>query len=217
MDDTDSNVIYINEKNSPGGLELYTTLAHEGYPGHLYQTVYSNRSFLSQGENKVRQLLWYGGYQEGWALYVEFLSFDYASALLEENGRSQDALCVQLEKHNRSLQLCLYSLLDIMIHDQGASFRQVAEVLENFGITQVSSIKAIYAYIAEEPCNYLKYYLGYLEILSLQQEAMAQWGDSYSDYAFHTFFLDCGPSDFTSLKERLLETTPDASLIPIAS
>ena len=41
---------------------------------------------------------------------------------------------------------------------------------------------------------------------------MAQWGDSYSDYAFHTFFLDCGPSDFTSLKERLLETTPDASL-----
>ena len=217
LDDTDSNVIYINEKNSPGGLELYTTLAHEGYPGHLYQTVYSNRSFLSQGENKVRQLLWYGGYQEGWALYVEFLSFDYASALLEENGRSQDALCVQLEKHNRSLQLCLYSLLDIMIHDQGASFRQVAEVLENFGITQVSSIKAIYAYIAEEPCNYLKYYLGYLEILSLQQEAMAQWGDSYSDYAFHTFFLDCGPSDFTSLKERLLETTPDASLIPIAS
>lgn len=217
LDGTDSNVIYINEKNSPGGLELYTTLAHEGYPGHLYQTVYSNRSFLSQGENKVRQLLWYGGYQEGWALYVEFLSFDYASALLEENGRSQDALCVQLEKHNRSLQLCLYSLLDIMIHDQGASFRQVAEVLENFGITQVSSIKAIYAYIAEEPCNYLKYYLGYLEILSLQQEAMAQWGDSYSDYAFHTFFLDCGPSDFTSLKERLLETTPDASLIPIAS
>ncbi|HIW80863.1 MAG TPA: DUF885 domain-containing protein [Candidatus Acetatifactor stercoripullorum] len=217
LDDTDSNVIYINEKNSPGGLELYTTLAHEGYPGHLYQTVYSNRSFLSQGENKVRQLLWYGGYQEGWALYVEFLSFDYASALLEENGRSQDALCVQLEKHNRSLQLCLYSLLDIMIHDQGASFRQVAEVLENFGITQVSSIKAIYAYIAEEPCNYLKYYLGFLEILSLQQEAMAQWGDSYSDYAFHTFFLDCGPSDFTSLKERLLETTPDASLIPIAS
>ena len=217
LDDTDSNVIYINEKNSPGGLELYTTLAHEGYPGHLYQTVYSNRSFLSQGENKVRQLLWYGGYQEGWALYVEFLSFDYASALLEENGRSQDALCIQLEKHNRSLQLCLYSLLDIMIHDQGASFRQVAEVLESFGITQVSSIKAIYTYIAEEPCNYLKYYLGYLEILSLQQEAMAQWGDSYSDYAFHTFFLDCGPSDFTSLKERLLETTPDASLIPIAS
>lgn len=216
LDDTDSNVIYINEKNSPGGLELYTTLAHEGYPGHLYQTVYSNRSFLSQGENKVRQLLWYGGYQEGWALYVEFLSFDYASALLEENGRSQDALCIQLEKHNRSLQLCLYSLLDIMIHDQGASFRQVAEVLESFGITQVSSIKAIYTYIAEEPCNYLKYYLGYLEILSLQQEAMAQWGDSYSDYAFHTFFLDCGPSDFTSLKERLLETTPDASLVPIA-
>lgn len=204
LDDTDNNVIYINEKNSPAGLELYTTLAHEGYPGHLYQTVYSNRYFLDSEENSIRQILWYGGYQEGWALYVEFLSFDYASRLMEEQGRSQDSVCIQLEKHNRSLQLCLYSLLDIMIHYENASYSQVAKVLENFGIKESSSVKAIYTYIAEEPCNYLKYYLGYLEILSLKQQAKAQWGDAYTDYAFHTFFLNCGPSDFTSLQERLL-------------
>ena len=212
LDDTDNNVIYINEKNSPSGLELYTTLAHEGYPGHLYQTVYSNRSFLRDEENKVRQILWYGGYQEGWALYVEFLSYDYASKLMEEQGRSEDAVCVQLEKHNRSLQLCLYSLLDIMIHYENASYNQVAKVLENFGITESSSIKAIYTYITEEPCNYLKYYVGYLEILSLKQKAMEQWGDAYTDLAFHTFYLDCGPSDFASLQERLNETAQVTAL-----
>nr|WP_318686102.1 DUF885 domain-containing protein [uncultured Acetatifactor sp.] len=208
LDDTDSNVIYINEKNSPGGLELYTTLAHEGYPGHLYQTVYSNRYFMENGENKIRQILWYGGYQEGWAIYVEFIGFDYASQIMKEQDRSLDALCIQLEKHNRSLQLCLYSLLDIMIHYQGASYSQVAKVLQNFGVTQPDSAKAIYTYIAEEPCNYLKYYLGYLEILSLKDEAQRQWGDAYSDYAFHTFFLNCGPSDFVSLRERLEESYP---------
>ena len=207
IDDTDNNVIYINQKNSPKGLELYTTLAHEGYPGHLYQTVYSNRSFLENKENKVRQLLWYGGYLEGWALYVEFLSYDYASRLLTEQNRPMDALCVQIEKHNRSLQLCLYSIIDIMIHYENASYSQVAKLLENFGVNNPNSVAAIYTYIAEEPCNYLKYYLGYLEILELQKAAKAQWSDSYTDYAFHSFYLDCGPSDFTSLTERLWATS----------
>lgn len=206
LDDTDNNVIYINHKNSPSGLELYTTLAHEGYPGHLYQTVYSNRSLLQNGENNARQLLWYGGYQEGWALYVEFISFDYASALLKEHNRPLDAEGVQLEKHNRSLQLCLYSLLDIMIHYENASFSDTAKVLESFGIKNSGAAKSLYTYIAENPCNYLKYYLGYLEILSLKQEAGKLWGSGYTDLRFHTFFLDCGPSDFTSLRERLNDT-----------
>ena len=203
VDDTDSNVIYINEKNSPVGLELYTTLAHEGYPGHLYQTVYSNRTFLQESENPVRNILWYGGDLEGWALYVEFESYDYASVLLEESGYSADAIDSQIEKHNRSLQLCLYSLLDIMIHYENAPYSKVEEILTNFGISNPDSIHAVYTYIAEEPCNYLKYYLGYLEILSLQEQAKTAWGSRYTDYAFHKFYLDCGPSDFLSLEEQL--------------
>lgn len=211
IDDTENNVIYINRRNSPSGLELYTTLAHEGYPGHLYQTVYSNRSFLENDINKARQLLWYGGYLEGWALYVEFRSFDYASELLSEQGQEAEALYTQIEKHNRSLQLCLYSLLDIMIHYENASYSQITKTLEGFGITNPDSVSAVYTYIAENPCNYLKYYLGYLEILELKKDAEAHWGDSYTDYAFHTFYLDCGPSDFMSLQECLLNTSREAS------
>ncbi len=207
LDDTDNNVIYINQKNSPSGVELYTTLAHEGYPGHLYQTVYSNRTFLNTQENPVRNLLWYGGYLEGWALYVEFRSFDYAAQLMEEQNKPMDAVYIKLQKHNRSLQLCLYSLLDIMIHYENASYSQVAEVLENFGITESNSVNAVYTYIAEEPCNYLKYYLGYLEILELRKEAESLWKEDYTDYAFHKFYLDIGPSDFTSLLECLKSET----------
>ncbi len=203
IDDTDSNVIYINHKNSPVGLELYTTLAHEGYPGHLYQTVYSNYYMTAEEENPVRQILWYGGYLEGWALYVEFLSYDYAAEACDEAGMEQAAILARLEKHNRSIQLCLYSLLDIMIHYDNASYSQVAELLSHFGIDSPKAVNAVYAYIAEEPCNYLKYYVGYLEILELQKQARVAWGDSYSDYAFHRFYLECGPSDFTSLEERL--------------
>lgn len=101
------------------------------------------------------------------------------------------------------MQLCLYSMLDIMIHYEGASYNQIAKILEGFGITDSNSCRAIYTYIAQEPCNYLKYYLGYLEILSLQEKAKELWGEEYSDYRFHCFYLDCGPSDFLSLQEEL--------------
>ena len=203
IDDTTQNTIHINQSKTPNGLELYTTLAHEGYPGHLYQTVYYNRNAYSNGERPARELLWYGGYQEGWALYVEFIAYDYAAKLLREQKLDTDAVIAELEKHNRSMQLCLYSMLDIMIHYEGASYNQIAKILEGFGITDSNSCRAIYTYIAQEPCNYLKYYLGYLEILSLQEKAKELWGEEYSDYRFHCFYLDCGPSDFLSLQEEL--------------
>jgi len=208
LDDTDSNVIYINQKNSPCGLELYTTLAHEGYPGHMYQSVYSNNLLAKQDSGTVRQLLWYGGYLEGWALYVEFMSYDYASKLMEEAGFSTQAEYIQIEKCNRSLQLCLYSLLDLMIHYENASYSQVHKTLANFGISSPESTAAIYEYIVEEPANYPKYYLGYLEILALREEAKVLWGNSYSDYAFHKFFLENGPADFNNLTKQLKKNAP---------
>ena len=203
LDDTDNNVIYINQKNSPQDLELFTTLAHEGYPGHMYQSVYSNNLLAGQDSGTVRQLLWYGGYMEGWALYVEFLSYDYASELLENAGYSSHAEYVQIEKHSRCMQLCLYSLLDIMIHYENASYNQVHKMLSSFGITSPVSTSAIYKYIVEEPTNYLKYYLGYLEILDLQTEARNLWGENYTSYDFHKYMLDYGPADFATLREQL--------------
>ncbi len=203
LDDTGSNTIYVNRQKTPDGLELYTTLAHEGYPGHLYQTVYHNRTSLDTGQRPARELLWYGGYQEGWALYVEFLSYQYAADLLRESGQETAALAAVLEARNRSLQLCLYCVCDVLIHYENASYSQIAKVLSGFGITDSTSVKAIYNYIIQTPCNYLKYYLGYLEILSLQEEARKLWGEGYTDYRFHSFYLDCGPADFTTLREEL--------------
>lgn len=212
LDDTDNNVIYINHKNTPAGLELFTTLAHEGYPGHMYQSVYSNNLLSARDSGTTRQLLWYGGYMEGWALYVEFLSYDYASRLMEDAGKPTHAEYIQIEKHSRNLQLCLYSLLDIMIHYENIPYNQVHKTLANFGIASPSSTAAIYEYIVEEPTNYLKYYLGYLEILALQEQARTLWGDSYTDYDFHKFFLDYGPADFAALQTQLNYLSTSSSM-----
>ena len=203
IDDPSHNVIYINRKSTPNGMELYTTLAHEGYPGHMYQTVYYNTYCEKNDIDPIRHVLWYGGYQEGWALYVELISYDYLSELLNENGYSHESIIAQIEKHSRSLQLCMYSMLDIMIHYDNKSVEEIGLILQNIGIDDSDSVEAIYNYICDNPCNYLKYNLGYLEILKLKEQAKQLWEDSYTDISFHKFSFDFGPSDFGNLSKRL--------------
>lgn len=201
IDDMSQNMIYINGKNTYDSLGLYTTLAHEGYPGHLYQTVYSQLSLKQKNAALVRHLLHYGGYVEGWAYYVEDLSYRYAMAQVKQNPYA--AAYFEAVRLNRNIHLCLYSLLDIAIHYDGASLTDVAKILEKAGITDLSAVHTIYRYLAEEPTTYLKYYLGFLEIAELKKEAAAQWGDSFSLYRFHQFILEAGPSDFDGLRSRL--------------
>ena len=220
LDDSSNNVIYINEAECPAGLSLYTTLAHEGYPGHLYQSVYHQQHLQEEELNPVRELLWYGGYLEGWALYTEFISYDYAIDIIEDAGHADEAVIFTLEKYNRSLQLCLLSIIDIAIHYDGASPETITGLLSSFGISDPDSCRAIYEYIVEEPANYLKYYLGYLEILELKEKARTLWGAGYNDLRFHTFFLESGPSDFENLSIRLQQSETlkqEYALLPIIS
>ncbi|MCM1086548.1 MAG: DUF885 domain-containing protein [Muribaculaceae bacterium] len=202
IDDTQENTIYINNLDTGGGLSLFTTLAHEGYPGHLYQTLYSSRRLQTTDTTPLRSILSYGGYVEGWAMYVELNSYDYAIRLVRESHPELESL-YQADRLNRQIQLCLYSLLDILIHYEGASYERVYSILSAIGFREESDIRAVYEYIVEEPCNYLKYYLGYLEIEALKNQAQEAWKDSYTDYQFHTFLLDNGPADFRTLSRLL--------------
>lgn len=202
IDDMRNNIIYINHKNEPDALTLYTTLAHEGYPGHLYQTVYNQLYLNQQDASCVRYLLHYGGYVEGWAVYVENMSYRYAQALVQENS-PLEAAWYEACRLNRNLQLGLYSLLDIAIHHEGATPLQVQNILKSIGISDLETVSAIYQYIVEEPGIYPKYYVGFLEFQDLKAQAEKKWGTNFSLQRFHQFVLETGPSDFVGLTEKL--------------
>lgn len=203
IDDMKNNIIYINGKNTTDNLTLYTTLAHEGYPGHLYQTVYS-QLYLTQNDSvNLRHLLHYGGFVEGWAYYVENLSYYYAEDQVKNNAYA--SAYYESCRLNRNIHLCLYSLIDIAIHYDGATPEQIQKILGSIGITSSASVTAIYQYIAEEPVNYIKYYLGYMEIELLKEKAAVLWGNEFTPYRFHKFILETGPSDFAGLNEQLLK------------
>lgn len=212
IDNICENLICLNPKDTGDDLSLYTTLAHEGYPGHLYQTVYSKRFQEQEGGLPLGSVLYYGGYVEGWAMYVELASYDRATALAVHE-HPEAALYYQVCRLDRQFRLGLYSLLDVAIHYDGLSLEEVSALCRGLGISDNDALSALYAYIAEEPCNYLKYYLGYLEILELKRQAAVLWSDTerlsatYDNtdflYRFHSFLLQNGPADYRTLARRL--------------
>lgn len=217
IDNLLNNTIYINALDTSDDLSLFTTLAHEGYPGHLYQTVYAQELWASSDTTPLRSVLYYGGFVEGWAMYAELSSYDYAVRLSKEDDPDEVGYFLAC-RLDRQIQLCLYALLDIAIHYDGATLDDVREIFASFGSLNDDTVAAIYSYIAEEPCNYPKYYLGYLEIMELKKQAAGVWyrnnqttTASYeniytdSDFLnyFHRFLLENGPADFKTLSDLL--------------
>lgn len=189
------NTIYINQSSTVSDVQRFTTLAHEGFPGHLYQTVY----FGKQSCPPVRHLLCCSGYVEGWATYVENMAYGYGCSFLQTAPEVMEFL-----RLNRSVTLCLYSILDIGIHDSGWNLQTVREMLKNFGITDENTCGEIFQYIVENPANYLKYYLGFLNFSTLKNNVQEIEGTDFNLKRFHQNLLEIGPAPFPIVKKYLL-------------
>ena len=196
LDTGSPNIIYINPSSQTSNLELFTTLSHEGFPGHLYQTVY----FGSCDPDDIRYLITSSGYVEGWATYVESYGYQYAADYLDDPAASD---LTALAWMNRSINLCIYSLMDIGIHYHGWTPDAAASFLKNFGITNTSVVQEIYQYIVETPGNYLKYYLGYLNFLDLRQKWQDTLGEHFDLKKFHQKILETGPVSFPVLQKYM--------------
>lgn len=183
IDNLTENVIYINNGQTASGLNLYTTLAHEGYPGHLYQTVY----FSASEPDPIRSILDFGGYVEGWATYAEMMSY-YLAPLPKTEA--------SLLQKNSSVILGLYALADMGIHYDGWSVTDTVRFFSDYGINDPNTVQSVYKLIIGSPANYLKYYIGYLKFYELKKEMADAMGNQFSQKEFHRAVLDVGPAPF---------------------
>lgn len=189
IDDISHNRIYINDAKNDTDIYYFTTLAHEGYPGHLYQTICTS----SYGAPEVRSLLNYPGYTEGWATYTEMQSFYYAGL---------DPDLASLLQHNQAATLSLYATADIGIHYFGWEKEKNAAFWSEYGVDDTATVNRITDLILEEPGNYLKYYVGYLKFRQMREQ-LALENKSFSVSAFHEAILRTGPSPFSVLEETV--------------
>ncbi len=189
IDDISHNRIYINDAKNDTDIYYFTTLAHEGYPGHLYQTICTS----SYGAPEVLSLLNYPGYTEGWATYTEMQAFYYAGL---------DPDLASLLQHNQAATLSLYATADIGIHYFGWEKEKIAAFWSEYGVDDTATVKRITDLILEEPGNYLKYYVGYLKFRQMREQ-LALENKSFSVSAFHEAILRTGPSPFSVLEESV--------------
>lgn len=189
IDDYQNNVIYINGSDKYDLSKAFTTIAHEGYPGHLYQNCY----FRSTEPSPLRLMFHVGGYTEGWGIYAEIYGYDKAG--LDKN-------VAKLLKLNTLLTLCIYAKTDIGIHEKGWTYKETQTFLSDYGFSKTNA-RSIFDAIVADPADYTQYTIGYLEIENLREKAKEALGEKYEDKKFYEFFLSIGPAPFAVIENRM--------------
>lgn len=190
LDDYEHNSIYINQGSS-GTQSLWSTLAHEGVPGHMYQFVY----FLSSDPEPIRTLLDFNGYQEGWATYVEMQSFEYYD-------KYDNPAFADFEAANNKLNLLVSARVEIGVNYEGWDLEETQKYLKDNGFMPEVA-QDIIDYVVAEPGNYQMYCTGWLEFESLKDHAREELGDKFDEKEFNRVILDAGPCQFYLLSNKV--------------
>ncbi len=183
IDNYEHNKIYINPAGEKEKLDLYTTLAHEGYPGHLYQTVMSYKYDLTP----VRSFISCSGYTEGWATYVEMQSYSYSDV---------DESVASMLRIDTDYTISLYAQSDIGLNYYGWTREEFEDFWATYGVTDKETLDELLTLLVSDPGNYLDYYVGYLEFEELKEDQQKALGDDFTNIDFHRTILDIGPASF---------------------
>lgn len=194
IDSYHDNVIYINRKYEGNG-NLYITLAHEGLPGHMYQTTY----FLRNNESDLRKILDYTGYTEGWATYVEHLAYQFDNGLEPAVGK--------IMADNSIANLGVGAILDIKVNYYGMDREEAVDYFSDY--LDAGAVNQMFDYVCKNPAVYLPYVVGYMEIEEMREEAEAKLGENFDAKKFHKFILDMGPAPFSIIREEFAQWVSD--------
>ncbi len=192
VDDPDHNVIYLNNGSLDDSLQVFTTLAHEGFPGHLYQVTWQMNSDAAPIILQVAPL----GYTEGWATYVETNSYAWCGL---------DDTLAKILQINQRMNLYLYAYCDISIHTQGWTEEELGDFLADFGADE-DAAHEVYRIIVTDPAAYLPYTIGDRQLYQMRQTLEEAQGKDFDPKAFHEFILNTGDCQFDILWEQFYQT-----------
>lgn len=195
IDSTKDNIIYIN-KSRVDSNELFSTLAHEGYPGHLYQTNY----FLTTNPSPLRTFLHCAGYDEGWGTYAQLYSYNFIEFKNVDEQTTKQLR--QLYRDNDLLSLSLSSLSDLYVNYKNYDENALANYLQTYGIDKDGAQK-LYRYVIENPTTYLSYSIGCYELDQLKQTMADSLGKAFKISDFHEAVLNVGSCNFSILRQEI--------------
>lgn len=196
LDGTTPKQMRVNTKGDSlkvDALDTFSTVAHEGLPGHMYQISYAYENLSNPWRKVVAHFL---GYQEGYATYVELYSLKYLKDI--------DPAIIELQQNLKVYQNSLISLLDIGIHYEGWT-KDEAKSFFIKNKLDINALNDLYDRIQANPTSFQAYYVGYAEIASERRKAEKELGSKFKDIDFHTAILRSGSAPFKVIEANVNE------------
>lgn len=191
MDDWKDNTIFINTATEDPTLLL--TLAHEGYPGHMYQYIYQrskdNLGLMQRAAN-------FSGYAEGWAQFAEFLTV--------ENQDQYDKELVRFYfDYGQIMNSILPAIISILVNYYGYTQDAVANAISGYGLDGEYLAPIFYNTVVDQPYYFFDYAVGYSQLAQLYRDTKNELGDKFDMASFLKTYLDLGPGNFDLVKEQI--------------
>lgn len=197
IDDPETNIIMLNDSALENDTNILNTLAHEGYPGHLYECLYHVENI----ENFYQRETSFFAYSEGWAEY----SGEY---MLKKTDF--DSEYIKLENAYVMLDNLVSTRIDLGINFEGWDKAGLKAYLKQFDLDYKEYIDWIWDVAIEVPCYSTPYCFGQLETIDIIEEAVEKLGEDVPMIDIHTAYLQIGPAPFKIIEKYMDEFTKNA-------
>lgn len=194
LDGNSIKQLRVNPKSSDiKSLSTYSTVSHEGFPGHMYQYAYLYENI---DNNFAKTLINENAYVEGYAVYAQYESFKYLDNMNQQ--------ILELFKENELASYCLIIAADIGIHYEGWDLNKFMDYMNEFGFALSKEDAApLYNQLWANPTAFQPYYVGYEEIKDLKEHAQDKLGDKFIEKDFNTALLESGIAPFSVVEKHI--------------
>lgn len=176
-------------------ISTYSTVAHEGFPGHMYQFAYAYENLDSDYAKILNNIL---AYSEGFAVYSELFAYQYLDDI--------DPLLKELLIENQLATYCVIILADIGIHYEGWNYDEFLEAMQTYGLASSENqegMKETYNQLVYNPCAFQPYYVGYHEFANLKEKAEEALKKDFDNKSFHKALLESGSAPFSVVERHV--------------
>lgn len=191
LDDWKDNTIYLNTAQKTD--TMLFTLAHEGYPGHMYQYIYQ-RSLDNLG--LMQRAANFSGYSEGWAEFAEYLAMTYQDKYDQEYVRYRF-------DYDIIINVLLPAIMSILVNYYGYSQDAVENAISGMGLKGDVLTPYFYKTVIDEPYYFFDYAVGYSQLAQLYRETKNELDDKFDMSSFLKTYLDLGPANFDLIREQM--------------
>lgn len=191
IDNLNQNVIRVNAKIDSDyydQMSVFEVMAHEGFPGHLYQNIY----FQQTNPHKVRATQSFVGYTEG---YADLAAYD-ALEMLDIPNEYKGIARIDSITFNSHI---LYSIIDLGVNYFGWNVKTLAKKLDNL-MLDASMAQDLYDTVVAMPGVFVRYGVGFVNHINLRKKAMDELGDKFDFVAYDRAIIENGPLPFAILE-----------------